>query len=359
MLGKLPPPYMGPAIATQIILQSELKNRFQLVHLDTRINTSVATMGKWGFGKVRKNFDVYLRMKKILKEEKPDLVWVPISQTTLGFVKDAGFIWLASGAGRKTIIQLRGSNFKKWISGSSAATRVFVRSVLKKTQGCIVLGEKLRHIFSEYYSPDKIFVVPNGADYTVPKRSSEPGGFKILYLANLFRSKGVEDVFEAISILKRSGIENFSADFIGEWADEEIKIKCLDLVEKEQLPVRIHSSSVSKNKFDFLSSADVFVFPPREPEGHPWCIVEAMAAGLPVISTDQGAITESVIDNSNGFIVNPAQPNEIASKLRLLIEDPHLRTEMGKQSRSYYEQKFTEEKMVENLTKVFNELLSK
>jgi hypothetical protein len=45
ILGKLPPPIIGPAIATNIILNSTLKEEFKLVHLDTRMNTDVATMG--------------------------------------------------------------------------------------------------------------------------------------------------------------------------------------------------------------------------------------------------------------------------------------------------------------------------
>ena len=41
IFGKLPPPYMGPAIATQILLQSGLKNNFNLVHIDTKILSAV------------------------------------------------------------------------------------------------------------------------------------------------------------------------------------------------------------------------------------------------------------------------------------------------------------------------------
>jgi hypothetical protein len=48
ILGKLPPPYMGPAVATWILLNSSLKDHFEVLHLDTRINSSLETMGKWG-----------------------------------------------------------------------------------------------------------------------------------------------------------------------------------------------------------------------------------------------------------------------------------------------------------------------
>ena len=89
------------------------------------------------------------------------------------------------------------------------------------------------------------------------------------------------------------------------------------------------------------------------PEGHPWVIVEAMAAGLPIISTDQGAITESVVDGVNGFIVEKRNPTAIAEKIITLIDDTHLRHKMGKASRIFYEEKFTEKHLVENFKTCF------
>ena len=57
ILGKLPPPYMGPSIATEILLKSDLKNRFELIHLDTKINHSISSFGKWNFTKISKNIN--------------------------------------------------------------------------------------------------------------------------------------------------------------------------------------------------------------------------------------------------------------------------------------------------------------
>ena len=92
ILGKLPPPFMGPAIATSILLNSSLKENYELLHLDTRINKSVATMGKWSPMKAMRSLGLYIRYIGLLLKEKPDLVLVPISQTTMGFMKDAVFL---------------------------------------------------------------------------------------------------------------------------------------------------------------------------------------------------------------------------------------------------------------------------
>ena len=125
------------------------------------------------------------------------------------------------------------------------------------------------------------------------------------------------------------------------------------------MKVNIKEPVSGNEKFKALGKANVFVFPPNAPEGHPWVIVEAMAAALPIISTNQGAIIESVIDGENGFIVPSQSPNDLASAIKKLILDKELREKMGAMSKTLYEQKFTEGKMVANFTHVFNQLIAK
>lgn len=356
LLGKLPPPYMGPAIATRILLGSALCKNFDIVFLNTKANDSITTLGKWSLGKIFRNISLYFKLAGLILKNKPDLVLIPISQTNSGFLKDSVYILVARLFGKKILLQLRGSDFKNWSGSTSPVIRRYIKFILKRTKGMIVLGHKLKYLFEDYYPSEKIFVVPNGADYDIPKRENTSAEIKILYLSNLLSSKGIEDVFDAVNILYREN-KGFSIDFIGEWLHEETKKYCLSLAEKNKLPVRIHSSEASKDKFRFLSEADIFVFPPRSPEGHPWAIIEALAAGLPIISTDRGAITESVLDGINGFIVEAGQPAVIAKKLQTLLADKNLRENMGKESRNLYLKNFTEEKMVNRLTEAFNTVI--
>jgi glycosyltransferase involved in cell wall biosynthesis len=88
-------------------------------------------------------------------------------------------------------------------------------------------------------------------------------------------------------------------------------------------------------------------------------IVEAMAAALPVLATDKGAITESVIEGENGYIVKAHDPVDIAGKMERICLDAEKMKSMGRRSFEFYESKFTEEKMVENYVKCFKDLLGK
>jgi len=146
----------------------------------------------------------------------------------------------------------------------------------------------------------------------------------------------------------------------GAWFDDDVKQEMQDTVrDHPEYPVTIAGKVSGEEKFRLIKSADIFVLPTYyPPEGHPWSIVEAMAAGLPVISTDQGAITESVIDSVNGYIVEKNDPRDLAEKIIRLCRDSDLRLHMSRESRRLYEREFTEKKMVERMTVAFNAALS-
>ncbi len=357
ILGKLPPPLMGPAIATKIILESSLNDAFELHHFDTRINESVADMGSFKMSKLTAVRRKYKAFKQKLKEVKPELVLIPISQTTTGFIKDLPFIRMAAKSGAKVLVQLRGSAFGEWYDNLSPIVSKQVRKGLAKTDGVIVLGENLRYIFDQFYESDQIFVVPNGGDYQFPSRKS--AGIQVTYLANYLPGKAIYEVLQAMAILKENGLPDFRFEAFGSWDNETYKKACSDLIAKHGLDhCRLNGSVYGDEKWQVLADSDVFVFTPKHPEGHPWSLVEASAAGLPIISTDRGAIVQNVKDGENGFLLDQPTPDQIASCLEKLIRDESLRETMGRASRALYESSFTSQKMVENLGRVFQKTLA-
>jgi glycosyltransferase involved in cell wall biosynthesis/ubiquinone/menaquinone biosynthesis C-methylase UbiE len=358
-LGPLPPPFMGPTVATEIILRSKIIEEFELVHLDTSDHRELNHLGALDLKNVALALSHYLELFRMILRKKPGLVYVPISQTTIGFIRDSGYIIISKLLRRKVICHLRGSNFSNWVQKSPSLNQVFVKFVLKRTQGVIVLGHKLKFIFEEYFDNERIFVVPNGADFNVSHRSfSKSDRVKLLFLGHLHSSKGIEDVIEAISIMQdfKDG-KPVELDIVGNWLDEDCRERCLAKIGEKKLPVNIKHSLSGKAKFDVYAGADVFIFPPRGAEGHPWVIIEAMASGLPIISTDQGAITESVIEGQNGYIVAPCSPGEIAERVMRLAGNFELLKSMGKKSRQLYEINFTEAVMVEQLGYSFTKIL--
>lgn len=89
----------------------------------------------------------------------------------------------------------------------------------------------------------------------------------------------------------------------------------------------------------FLES-DIFVFPTHD-EAFGLVNLEAMRAGLPVVSSDEGSIPEFVIDGVNGYIVDPKNIDMLTDRVLKLIHDPELRIRMGNAGRKIYEKHFT------------------
>lgn len=373
LVGKLPPPYFGPALATQILLQSSLAERFDVVHVNSSVHDGLDTVGTFDARKILKHARVYVDFLSQAHSSKPDVVIVPISQSTIGFLKDSVLVLLARMVGARVLVQLRGGNLRNWLRTTSPPTRAYVEGVLGLADGAIVLGRRLRRQFEGLLPDDRIFVVPNGADYAFNGRASEhvqpapgvrldtslrPDTIRLLYLGNLQPSKGIEDVIGAMEILRQWRVTGFRLDVVGSWRDEETRRRCLRRVEAADLPVVFHGPAYGKEKMAFLTGADVFVFTPRVPEGHPWVVVEALAAGLPIVTTAQGAIPESVVNGRNGFVVLPERPDLIADRLRMLVADSVLRQAQSDASRRHYREHYTEAHMVDRFSRAVEGVLT-
>ncbi len=358
-LGKLPPPYIGPAVATKTILNSRLKDEFELIHLDLSDHRNIDTLGNFDFTNFYLAFKQYFNLIRLLIKHKAALVYIPVGQTTVSYCRDSVFILMAKLFGRKVLCHLRGGNFKNWYNSSNNLVKWWVRFVHRKVDGQIVLGNNLRHLFNWLLPEEKIFVVPNGGNYKFPAVEKKGNSIQMLFLGNLIGSKGVLDVLKAAVILNKKK-NKVKFIFAGHWYDKETREEFERIMAKHpDLPVQLVGPVKGEEKFRLLASVDILVFPTYYPsEGHPWVIVEAMAAGLPIISTDHGAIVESVVDGKNGFIVELKDPRQIAEKIEFLTENPIIREQMGQESKKRYMENFTEERMVERLSAVFEKVMA-
>jgi colanic acid/amylovoran biosynthesis glycosyltransferase len=108
-----------------------------------------------------------------------------------------------------------------------------------------------------------------------------------------------------------------------------------------------------------LEEADIFVLPTQyPPEGQPFAILEAMAAGLPIVSTPRGAIPLMVEDGVNGILLPEGDEAALAAALRRLVDAPAERASMGAASRQRFLRGFTEEAMTRRLVGVLEGIRS-
>lgn len=94
---------------------------------------------------------------------------------------------------------------------------------------------------------------------------------------------------------------------------------------------------------------------PSLSEGLPRVILEAMALGKPVIASSVGGIPELVKEGETGFLAEPANVDQLAEKLRVLLSDKSLAFEMGRRARQMVAEKFSNEKYVQNYLQMINQ----
>jgi glycosyltransferase involved in cell wall biosynthesis len=106
----------------------------------------------------------------------------------------------------------------------------------------------------------------------------------------------------------------------------------------------------------YLQQADICLLISHS-EGFPLAILEAMSIGLPIIASNVGGVSKQVKQGYNGFLIERRDIQDLTEKIKLLMNSPTLRREMGKNSRSFYEKEFKLDKMVDKTIAVYQSIL--
>jgi glycosyltransferase involved in cell wall biosynthesis len=340
VVGPLPPPYHGVTVSTTLVVESrELRDRFGLEHLDTSDHRTAANTGRWDPQNVFLALRSVARLVWRLRGER-GVVYLPLSQATAALVRDCLFIQAAALGGWGVAAHLRGSEFKEVYAAQRAPMRWLLRSSLRRAD-VGVLGASLRHVFEGLVAPDRLAVVPNGTpDPGLDGAQRDPRAG--LFLSNLRRRKGVVEALEAALIVLREH-PDARFDFVGEWEEGGLEDELRGRARAAGGRIRFLPPLTGDAHRGALAAAGFLLFPPVEPEGHPRVVLEAIAAGIPVVTTNRGAIAETVVDGESGFVLDEPVPEELAERVGRLLEEPELRERMGRAARARYDAHFTQE----------------
>jgi glycosyltransferase involved in cell wall biosynthesis len=341
VIGPLPPPYHGVTISTSLVLANRhLGERFSVDHLDTSDHRMNSNVGTWDLTNIRLAIVSTIRLARGLGGN-PGIVYLPLSQNSPGFVRDALFIHAARAQGWKVAAHLRGSDFRTFYRSSGSFLRRWIRMALLQVDSVAVMGSSLRWVFEGLVPSERIAVVPNGTpDPRLDGIGRHPE--QILFLSNLRRRKGVEEALDAaLIVLDQHASARFL--FVGEWESPELERALRARAAPVGPRIEFLDAKSGEAKDRLLASSSILLFPPVEPEGHPRVVLEGLAAGIPIVTTDRGAIAETVIDGQSGFVLDAPVPAELAERMLRLLRDPDLRTRMGDAARARYLEAFTQE----------------
>ncbi|MFV2045173.1 MAG: glycosyltransferase family 4 protein, partial [Anaerolineales bacterium] len=197
----------------------------------------------------------------------------------------------------------------------------------------------IRFLSSRGLPAEKLHWIPSGIDsegWPVPQRSDRSTSI-IACVARFVPVKRHIDLIQALGLLMQAGVP-FRCVLVGEGPllrGIQSKAEEVGLGEFITFPGRINPDAVR----ELLTKADLFVLPSAW-EGLPSSVMEAMAAGLPVVGTDVNGINELVVDGETGLLVPPENPESLADALASMLKGPAMRQEMGAKGRKRIEARF-------------------
>ncbi len=290
----------------------------------------------------------YRRLVTILQRENPDLLHT--HSTKAGVLGRQA----ASRLGIKNVYTAHGWAFAEGIPLLQRMAAFTVeRALVKKTHKIITVSHYDERLALRlgHHAASRTVTIHNGIpDISYNRANRNTQQVRLVCVARFVRQKNHACLLEAVARLNG----HFGLQLVGEGpliGNINRKLNRRTLREKVTLLPRCN------DVIPVLSQADIFVLS-SDWEGLPISVLEAMRAGLPVVATNVGGVSEAVVHGSNGLLVQRNDDTALAEMLETLTQDATEREAMGKAGRQRYMEHFTLDKMLRDTTRVYEEVLA-
>jgi glycosyltransferase involved in cell wall biosynthesis len=245
-------------------------------------------------------------------------------------------------------------NPKGWLRRKLLAARFVVTCTEANVRHLETIAPHARvHLVYHGLSADFARLLANDTD-----AATTNGTLRVLGVGRLVAKKGFDVLVDACGLLDRRGIP-FEALIVGQ--DDKhgdairARVKELGLEDKIRLPGAMGPPEL----LDQYRRASALCMPcrllPDDRDGIPNVLVEAMAAGTPVVATAVSGIPELVTDGVNGLLVEPDQPAQLAAALIQLHEHPDLADRLSREARTTVDERFDGDRLARELAELFEE----
>lgn len=288
----------------------------------------------------------------LIKEIKPDIIFTYQAKTNiygsiaskLAGVKD---VYIFMGGLGSVIRNENPSIVQKILNIQYKFSFKIARKVFVQNQDDLNLLVENKLIKKEKV----IMINGSGVNLDDFKKSKIENTNKFLLIARIIKDKGIMEYIEAAKIVKEKYPDS-EIQLLGYFDTNPTAIK-KETIKKYEDKNIINYLGTTEDVRPFLNNTFVFVLPSYH-EGTPKSVLEAMAVGRPIITTDAPGCRETVINGENGFLI-PVKNHEIlAEKMIWMLENKDQAIKMGNVSRKICEEKFDVKKVNKNILKAMN-----
>lgn len=312
-----------------------------------RIQTLARDIGFW------RDIKTLREIYKLIKTERPDILHLNSSKAALlgAFVSFLFKLQNFKTSKLKTIFTVHGWPFKEprsqiqkiGIFLLSWLTAFFSDKVITICKNDFETAQKMPFISK------KTKLIHNGvAPFTVEKRTNKE--ITIITIAELTKNKGLIYALRAIEMLSGdSSIPKFRYIIIGEGEERAALEK---FISEKNIGDIVKLAGFVPNARAQLSNADIFLLPSLK-EGLPYVLLEAGFAGVPVIASSVGGVSDIIDDMKNGVLIRAKREKEIADAIRFLLINHKKREEFGAALREKILRDFSFSKMLSATVEVY------
>jgi len=265
------------------------------------------------------------------------------------------FVLLALLARRPVVTHVHGSDFVEFYTqGCGPVGKWLVRRLLERSDAVVALSSQW--VASVHgiagAAPVRRIWNPVVLGESPPRSRRGRDEAVLLFLGTLGERKGVYELLESLGALARE-FPSLRLRCGGDGEIERVRRRASELGLAERVELLGWVTGAEKQRL--LDEAAVFVLPSHR-EGLPIALLEAMSAGLPVVSTNVGGIPDAVRDGEEGLLVAPGDVPALTAAVARLLRDPALGRRLGAAARQRVERCFRAERIVTELESLYRSL---
>ena len=343
LVSPLPPPAGGIATWTLKFQAYCIENDIPLTIVNSAVQGGRAKQinsKRQLICEVQRTYDVLRGLKSQILKQRPDVVHVNTSCSKFGIFRDLLCVLVADKEGIPTVIHCR-CNVQDQVKGKMGIWAL--RTMANRAQKILTLNQQSFEYVSAF-APGKTITVPNFIEQVLYERpTTRPAVRDVLFVGHVQRTKGAVEIIQAAEQLP------------------EMRFILLGPVQADVAEMTVPNNVELRGNqphdvvLNELKNADLFLFPSYT-EGFANALTEAMAAGLPVITTDVGANAE-MIEDRGGIIVPVGESEPIVAALNKLKDDVSLREAMSTWNVEKVRCNYLREPVMQKLFAIYREVI--
>lgn len=344
LISPMPPPAGGIATWTKLYIESQEAQKHNINIINIALTGERAKKhSKYNFLEEINRLVNIIKNVKLKTKEKYDIAHINSSCSKFGMWREYLIIKILKKKNTNIIIHFH-CDIPYMIK--SKLQKYMIKKIIKNVDGSIVLNDGSKQYINNINANGLIYKVPNYIDENIYQMIPDFTNFEkvknIIFVGRVCKDKGCDIIYNIAREFPQINfklIGNIDIDFINKEKPNNVELEG----EKELNYV-----------IEKLEESDLFLFPSYT-EGFPCAVLEAMAIGLPIITTPVGAIQE-MLEDKGAVYCNIGKEKEFIDAIKRISEDQEKRINMSKWNRKKVEE-YYREKVLEKIFKIYRSII--